>query len=44
MSEDSIKIYLREVGWCGVDRINLASGELGNEPSGAIKCWEIQLK
>jgi hypothetical protein len=40
---DNIKINLREIGWSGMDRINLAqdrdSCEHGNEPSGSIKCW-----
>jgi hypothetical protein len=40
---------LREIGWDGVDWIDLAedmdqwrgSCEHGNEPSGSIKCWEL---
>jgi hypothetical protein len=34
----NIKIDLREVGWRGMDWIDLAHG---NEPSGSIKCWEV---
>jgi hypothetical protein len=42
-------MYLREIGWGGMDWIDLAkdSGpvegpyEHGNEPSGSVKCWEI---
>jgi hypothetical protein len=37
---------LREIGWDGMDWINLAQdrdqwSEHGNEPSGSIKCREI---
>jgi hypothetical protein len=32
---------LREIGWDGIDWIDLAQGEHGNEPSGSIKCWEV---
>jgi hypothetical protein len=47
--EDNIRVYLREIGWGGMDWIDLAQGrdqwrgpcEHGNEPSGCIKCWEI---
>jgi hypothetical protein len=42
---DNIKMDLREIGWDGMDWINLAqdrdsgvSCEHGNEPSGSIKC------
>jgi hypothetical protein len=45
---DNIKIDLREIGWDGMDWIELAqnravegSCERGNEPSGSIKCWEV---
>jgi hypothetical protein len=42
---NNIKIDLREIGWDGMDWIDLAlvegSCEHGNEPSGSIKCWEI---
>jgi hypothetical protein len=46
---DNMKIDLIEIGWDGVDWINLAqerdqwrgSCEHGNEPLGSIKCWEI---
>jgi hypothetical protein len=39
---DNIKIDLREIGWDGMERIDLAQDrEHGNEPSGSIKCWEI---
>jgi hypothetical protein len=44
---DNIKMDLRQIGWGGVDWIDLAqdrdqwrSWEHGNEPSGSIKCWE----
>jgi hypothetical protein len=45
----TIKIDLREIGWGGMDWIDLAqvrdqwrgSCEHGNEPSGSIKCWEV---
>jgi hypothetical protein len=47
--KDDMKMDLREIGWGGVDWINLAqdrdqwggSCEHGNEPSGCIKCWKI---
>jgi hypothetical protein len=45
--EDNIRMYLREIGWGGVDWIDLAQDrdqwrvEHDNEPSGSIKCWEI---
>jgi hypothetical protein len=39
---------LREMGWDGVDWVDLAqegpvegSCEHGDEPSGSIKCWEV---
>jgi hypothetical protein len=40
---------LREIGWDGVDWVDLAqdrgplegSCEHGDEPSGSIKCWEV---
>jgi hypothetical protein len=39
---DNIKIYLREIGWDGMDWIDLAQDrDHGNEPSCSIKCWEI---
>jgi hypothetical protein len=42
---DNIKIDLREIGWDGMDWINLAQDkdpcEHGNEPSGSLKCWEV---
>ena len=46
--EDNIKMDLKEVGWKGVDCINLTedidkwwgSCEHGNEPLGSIKCGE----
>jgi hypothetical protein len=45
---DNIRMDLGEVGWGGEDWIESGSGlrqeesscECGNEPSGAIKCWE----
>jgi hypothetical protein len=45
MREDNIKMHLREIGWGGIDWIDLAhcrdkegSCEHGNELSGSIKC------
>jgi hypothetical protein len=44
---DYIKMDIREIGYCGMDWIDLAQGpvesscEHGNEPSGCIKCWEV---
>jgi hypothetical protein len=46
---DNIKMYFKEIGWYGMDWIDLAqdrdlwrgSFEHGNEPSGPIKCYEI---
>jgi hypothetical protein len=45
---DNIKMNLRDIGWDGMDWIDLAQNrdhwkiyEHGNEPSGSIKCWEI---
>jgi general stress protein YciG len=46
---DYIKIDLREIGWDGMDWIDLAQdrdqrrdlGKHGNEHSGSIKCWEV---
>jgi hypothetical protein len=45
---DNIKMDLSEVGWDGMDWIDLAqerleeaSCEHGNGPSGSIKCWEV---
>jgi hypothetical protein len=45
---DNIKMDLREVGWDGVDWIDLAqdrdpwgSCEHGNEPAVSIKCREV---
>jgi hypothetical protein len=35
---NNIKMDLREIGWDGMDWIDLA--EHGNEPPGSIKCWE----
>jgi hypothetical protein len=37
---DNIKIDLIEIGWDGMDWIDLVP-EHGNEPSGSIKCREI---
>jgi hypothetical protein len=51
--EDNIKMHLRDIGWGGMDWIDLAqdtdqgregSCGYGNEPSGSIKCREILLK
>jgi hypothetical protein len=44
---DKSEIDLREIGWDGMDWINLAQGSMegscehSNEPSGSIKCWEV---
>jgi hypothetical protein len=45
---DDIKMGLREIGWDGMDWIDLAqdrlmegSREHGNEPSGYVKSWEF---
>jgi hypothetical protein len=46
---DNIKMDLRDIGWNGMDWIDLVqdrdpvggSCEHGNEPSGSIKCWEV---
>jgi hypothetical protein len=45
---DNIKIYLKEIGWDCMTRIDLAqsgsiegSCEHGKEPSVSIKCWEV---
>jgi hypothetical protein len=46
---DNIKMDLREIGWDGMDWIDLAqdrgqfqdSYEHGNVPPGFIKCWEV---
>jgi hypothetical protein len=46
---DNIKMDLREIGWDGMDWIDLAldrdqrkgSCQHGNEPLGSIKCWEV---
>jgi hypothetical protein len=46
---DNIKMDLREIGWDGMDWIDLALGfgpvegscKHGNEPLGSIKCWEV---
>jgi hypothetical protein len=39
---ENIKMDLREIGWDGVDWMELAQDrrEHGNEPLGCIKCWE----
>jgi hypothetical protein len=47
--EDNIKMDLQEVGWGGMDWIDMAQDrdkvvsccECGNEPSGSIKCGEF---
>jgi hypothetical protein len=42
---DNIKMDLREIGWGGIDWIDLAQDrdqwEGSREPSGSVKCWEI---
>jgi hypothetical protein len=45
---DNIKMELGEIGWDGIDWIDLAHDRdqwralvnTGDEPSGSIKCWE----
>jgi hypothetical protein len=40
--EDNIIMDLREIGWSGMDWIDLTQDrEHGNEPLRFIKCWEI---
>jgi hypothetical protein len=39
---DNIKMGLREIGWVGMDWIDLAQDrDQWREPSGSIKCWEV---
>jgi hypothetical protein len=39
---DNIKMDLREIGWGGMDWIDLAQDrDHGNEPSGSINCWKV---
>jgi hypothetical protein len=42
---DNIRIDLREIGWDGMDCIDLAQDrdhcEHSTEPSGSLKCWEV---
>jgi hypothetical protein len=46
---DSVKMNFREIGWGGMDWIDLAQGrdqwralyEHSNEPLGSIKCWKV---
>jgi hypothetical protein len=38
---DNIKMDLREIGWAGMNWIDLGPREHGNELSGSIKCWEV---
>jgi hypothetical protein len=39
---NNIKMDLTEIGWDGMDWIDLAQDRNhGNEPSGSIKCWEV---
>jgi hypothetical protein len=42
---DNIKIHLREIGWVGIDWLDLAQDRdqwrALDEPSGSIKCWEV---
>jgi hypothetical protein len=35
---------LGEIGWDGVDWIDVAQEEGSCEPSGCIKCWEVLLQ
>jgi hypothetical protein len=47
---DNMKIYLREIGWDGIDWSDLAQDRgqwralvnTVNEPSGSVKCWEFR--
>jgi hypothetical protein len=39
---NNIKMDLREIGWDGVDWIDMAQDrDHGIEPSGCLKCWEV---
>jgi hypothetical protein len=42
---NNIKTVLREIGWDGMDWIDMGQVEgyceHGYKPSGSIKCWEI---
>jgi hypothetical protein len=39
---NDIKMDLREIGWDGLDWIDLAQdSEHGNESSGSMKCWKV---
>jgi hypothetical protein len=41
---DNSKMDLREIGWVGMDWIDLAQDRdqwKSNEPPGSIKCWEV---
>jgi hypothetical protein len=46
---DNIKMGLREIGWGGMDWIDLAEDRdqwralvnMGHEPSSSIKCWDV---
>jgi hypothetical protein len=46
--KDNVKIDIRDMGWGGMDWIDLVqnrdqkgTSECGNEPSGYIKCWKF---
>jgi hypothetical protein len=39
--EDNIKMDIRGIGWVGMEWINLAQGEHGNEPASSIECWQV---
>jgi hypothetical protein len=38
---DNIKMDLREIGWDGVDWVDLAQDRDHWEPAGSLKCWEV---
>jgi hypothetical protein len=39
---DNIKMDFREIGWGGMEWIDVAQDrDHGNEPSDSIKCWEV---
>jgi hypothetical protein len=38
---DLLEIELNVVDWIGLAQDRYSSCELGNEPSGSIKCWEL---
>jgi hypothetical protein len=37
---DVVEMGLGELGWIGLAQDSYSSCQLGNEPSGSVKCWE----